>query len=45
MEVFFIEIDTLPVFDTGIHYVRHVDVPRGEGDQPDHGARLACIER
>ena len=38
-------IDTWPLFDTGICYVRHVDVPRGEGDQPHHGARVARVER
>lgn len=38
-------INTLPLVDTCIHYVRNVDVPREEGEQSYHGARVACIER
>ena len=38
-------IDTWPVLDTCIHYVCYVDVPRGEGEKFDHGARLAGIKQ
>ena len=38
-------INSRLLFDTGIHYVRNVDFPRGEGEQPNHGARVVCIER